>query len=307
LLSFTALSPPPSQLTVYADGWAVGTVFKIDEPGEAEILDHTLMSVPYRLLDRPRVLLLGEVGGPNVWLAERWNADSVTVVNGNPQLVSLVSVDLAELSGGVFTREGIEVIVADPRLFLEAARQVNYDLIQLVSAEGMSVGGLLAIHEDYLLTREGLAIALRRLRPGGLLAVTRQQQDPPRDNVKLLLTLAESLESLGFSDPGAHVVQLRNYLAVITLASFDAFSDSSPPSSTRGSPGRLVNWAPTTTTLRGKPSRRAGRNWSAIGSMTSGPRPMTGPTSTTSSAGDRSPPYGRPSVTSGSGSSSSDT
>ena len=223
---FTALLPPPSQLTVYADGWAVGTVFKIDEPGEAEILDHTLMSVPYRLLDRPRVLLLGEVGGPNVWLAERWNADSVTVVNGNPQLVSLVSVDLAELSGGVFTREGIEVIVADPRLFLEAARQVNYDLIQLVSAEGMSVGGLLAIHEDYLLTREGLAIALRRLRPGGLLAVTRQQQDPPRDNVKLLLTLAESLESLGFSDPGAHVVQLRNYLAVITLASFDAFSDS---------------------------------------------------------------------------------
>ena len=223
---FTALSPPPPQLTVYADGWAVGTVFKIDEPGEAEILDHTLMSVPYRLLDRPRVLLLGEVGGPNVWLAERWNADSVTVVNGNPQLVSLVSVNLAELSGGVFTREGVEVIVADPRLFLDAARQVDYDLIQLVSAEGMSVGGLLAIHEDYLLTREGLAIALRRLRPGGLLAVTRQQQDPPRDNVKLLLTLAESLESLGFSDPGAHVVQLRNYLAVITLASCDAFSDS---------------------------------------------------------------------------------
>ena len=225
---FTALSPPPSQSTIYVDGWATGTVFRIDEPGEAEILDHTLMSVPYRLLDRPRVLLLGEVGGANVWLAERWNADSVTVVNGNPQLISLIVDDLAELSGGVFGREGVETVAADPRLFLEAARQTSYDLIQLVSAEGMSVGvsGLLAIHEDYLLTREGLAIALQRLRPGGLLAVTRQQQDPPRDNVKLLLTLAESLESLGASDPGAHIVQLRNYLAVITLASRDAFSDA---------------------------------------------------------------------------------
>jgi len=225
---FTALSPPPAQLTVYADGWSVGTVFKIDEPGEAEILDHTLMSVPYRLLERPRVLLLGEVGGANVWLAERWNADSVTVVNGNPQLVSLIAENLAELSGGVFTREGVNTVAADPRLFLDAARHTDYDLIQLVSAEGMSVGvsGLLAIHEDYLLTREGLAIALRRLRPGGLLAVTRQQQDPPRDNVKLLLTLAESLESLGVSDSGAHIVQLRNYLAVITLASRDAFNDA---------------------------------------------------------------------------------
>jgi spermidine synthase len=225
---FTALSPPPSQLTVYVDGWSAGTVFRIDEPGEAEILDHTLMSVPYRLLERPRVLLLGEVGGANVWLAERWNADSVTVVNGNPQLVSLIAEELAELSGGVFARRGVETVAADPRLFLEAARQTDYDLIQLVSAEGMSVGvsGLLAIHEDYLLTREGLAIALRRLRPGGLMAVTRQQQDPPRDNVKLLLTLAESLESLGVSDPGAHIVQLRNYLAVITLASRGAFSDA---------------------------------------------------------------------------------
>ena len=225
---FTALSPPPPQLTVYVDGWAVGTVFKIEEPGEAEILDHTLMSVPYRLLEQPRVLLLGEVGGANVWLAERWNADAVTVVNGNPQIVSLLAADLAELSGNVFAREGVEAIAVDPRLYLDATRHGDYDLIQLVSAEGMSVGvsGLRAIQEDYLLTREGLAKALQRLRPGGLLAVTRQQQDPPRDNVKLFLTLVESLESLGVSNPGAHIVQLRNYLAVITLASRDAFSDS---------------------------------------------------------------------------------
>jgi hypothetical protein len=223
---FTAPSPPPPQLTVYGDGWAVGTVFKIEGPGEAEILDHTLMSVPYRLLERPRVLLLGEVGGANVWLAERWNADAVIAVNGNPQIVSLLTADLAELSGNVLAREGVEAVAVDPRLFLDRARHENYDLIQLVSAEGMSVGvsGLRAIHEDYLLTREGLAKALQRLRPGGLLAVTRQQQDPPRDNVKLLLTLAEALESLGVSDSGAHIAQLRNYLAVITLASRDAFS-----------------------------------------------------------------------------------
>jgi len=217
---FTALVPPPPQLTIYADGWAVGTVFKIRDPSEAEILDHTLMSVPYRLIDRPRVLLLGEVGGTNIWLAERWEAHSVTAVQGNPQLVDLMVGPLSSPSGGVFERPGVETIAEDPRLFLDADRG-HYDLIQLVTAEGMSVGtsGLMAIHEDYLLTREGIAAALRRLSPNGLLAVTRQQQDPPRDNVKLLLTLAEGLELLGVTDPGAHIVQLRNYLAVITLAS----------------------------------------------------------------------------------------
>ena len=223
----TALSPPPPQLVVFADGWDVGTVFTIDDSEEAEILDHTLMSVPYRLLERPSVLLLGEVGGTNVWLAERWNADSATVVNGNGQLLSLVADRLAEASGGVLTQANVRTVAADPRLFLEAT-QSRYDLIQLVGAEGMSVGvsGLLAIHENYLLTREGLAVALQRLNPGGLLAVTRQQQDPPRDNVKLLLTIAESLESLGVVDPGAHIVQLRNYLAVITIASSDPFDNA---------------------------------------------------------------------------------
>ena len=216
---FTARTPPPAQLTIFADGWDVGSVFEIDDPDEAEILDHTLMSVPHRLLDRARVLLLGEAGGANVWLAERWGAESVTVVQGNPRLVEVMTGELSEPSGRVLERPGIRLVASDARLFLEADRR-DYDLIQFVAAEGMSVGvsGLMAIHEDYLLTVEGVAAALRRLGPRGMLAVTRQQQDPPRDNVKLLLTFAAALETEGIADPGLHIVQLRNYLAVITMA-----------------------------------------------------------------------------------------
>jgi len=217
---FTTLSPPPPQLHILVDGHFAGTVFKIQSSQEAEILDHTPMSVPYRMSERPRVLLLGEVGGTNVWLARRFDADHVTVVQGNPQIIELLNGPLAEVAGHVFSLPGVEAVAADPRLFLEAHEE-RYDIIQLVRAEGMAVGvsSLLSVHEDFLLTREGLALCLRRLQPGGLLAVTRQQQDPPRDNVKILVTLAQALESLGIEEPGQHIVQFRNYLAVTTLAS----------------------------------------------------------------------------------------
>jgi len=217
---FTALSPPPPQLRILVDGHLAGTVFKIQSSQEAEILDHTPMSVPYRMSERPRVLLLGEVGGTNVWLARRWNPTSVTVVQGNPQIIELLNGPLAEAAGHVFSLPGVEAVAADPRLFLQAHEE-RYDIIQLVRAEGMAVGvsSLLSVHEDFLLTREGLTLCLCRLRPDGLLAVTRQQQDPPRDNVKILATLAQALESLGIEEPGQHVVQFRNYLAVTTLAS----------------------------------------------------------------------------------------
>ena len=217
---FTALSPPPAQLRLLVDGNTAGTVFTIGSAEEAEILDHTPMSVPYRLVDHPRVLLLGETAGTNVWLARRFDASSVTVVQGNPQIVELMTGPLAEVSGHVFCLPGVEVAPVDPRLFLES-REERYDVIQLVHAEGMAVGvsSLQSVHEDFLLTREGLARCLMRLNPNGLLAITRQIQDPPRDNVKLLATAAEALESLGIQEPGRHIVQIRNYLAVTTLAS----------------------------------------------------------------------------------------
>ncbi len=218
---FTAVSAPPSQLRLLVDGNAAGTIFNIENAEGAEILDHTPMSVPYRLIERPKVLLLGEIGGTNVWLARRFNAAGITVVQGNPQIVELITGPLAAASGHVFSLPGVEAVAADPRLFLES-RKDRYDIVQLVRAEGMAVGvsSLLSVHEDFLLTREGLALCLQRLEPGGFLAVTRQQQDPPRDNVKLLVTLAEALESLGVQEPGQHIVQIRNYLAVTSLASF---------------------------------------------------------------------------------------
>ena len=217
---FTAPSAPPAQLRLLVDGNIAGTVFTIESENEAEILDHTPMSVPYRLVDHPGVLLLGETGGTNVWLARRFNASSITVVQGNPQIVALMTGPLAEASGGVFSLPGVKAMAADPRLFLERSTG-DYDVIQLVHAEGMAVGvsSLLSVREDFLLTREGLTLCLQRLEPGGLLAVTRQIQDPPRDNVKLLATAAEALESLGVEDPSRHIVQIRNYLAVTTLAS----------------------------------------------------------------------------------------
>ena len=217
---FTAVSAPPAQLRLLVDGNTAGTVFTIDSADDAEILDHTPMSVPYRLVERPSVLLLGETGGTNVWLARRFGASSVTAVQGNPQIVELMTGPLADLSGHVFLLPGVEVAPVDPRLFLES-RKESYELIQLVHAEGMAVGvsSLQSVHEDFLLTREGLARCLMHLSPNGLLAVTRQIQDPPRDNVKLLATAVEALKSLGVREAGRHVVQIRNYLAVTTLAS----------------------------------------------------------------------------------------
>ena len=210
---------PPAQMSILTDGHESGTMFKIDRRAGARIMDFTPQSIPYRMIDRPRVLLLGEVGGSNIWLARRFGAEQITVVQTNPRLINLMRRDLAEENGRVFRGEDIEVHTTHPRLFIEQTEQ-RYDIIHLVSAESISAGGqgLQGLHEDFLLTVEGIRAALHRLSPDGILSVTRGMQSPPRDNIKLFTLFKHAIETDGQADrAGDHLLQSRNYLAVNTM------------------------------------------------------------------------------------------
>jgi len=85
------------------------------------------------------------------------------------------------------------------------------------------VSSLLSLHENYLFTVEGLARCLKRLTPIGLLTITRGLQSPPRDNIKILATLVEAMEKVGIPKPSDYIAQLRNHLAVCTLAARQPF------------------------------------------------------------------------------------
>ncbi len=213
----TATEAPPPQLAVLADGHHAATVLKVDSPRPAEILDHTPMSLPYRFMERPRVLLLGEAGGTNVWLARRMGAEHITVVQPNPQLVELMVGPLQELGGGGVIGPDVTVHVASPRAFVERTRE-HFDIIQVVTAEGQAAGAssLRSLHEDFLLTVQGLARCMSILSDRGVLSVTRGIQAPPRDNVKLFATLRSALPP--GVDAGRRLVQVRNLLAATSLA-----------------------------------------------------------------------------------------
>lgn len=76
-----------------------------------------------------------------------------------------------------------------------------------------------AASEDYLLTAEGLALALRRLDPDGLLAIPLPVREPPRHYARLVSTLTEALEQMGVERPGDRVAALRGLQTHLLLAS----------------------------------------------------------------------------------------
>lgn len=216
---------PPSMASIVVDGHRAGSLLRIERPEQAEALDGTLMALPYGLVpSNPRVLLLDEVGGGNIWLARRHGAAAVDVVQSNRVLSDLLAGPLEDEGGMVFDLPGVALHPVESRAFLEGTRD-TFDLIQLAGMESWSAaaGGLEGLNQYHLMTVEGMAAALRRLSPDGILHVSRGIQLPPRDNAKIAATVIAALEQSGITRSawatrsGAHIAMVRDFLGVCTM------------------------------------------------------------------------------------------
>jgi hypothetical protein len=207
-LSLLAAARPPNQLALFQDGNAAGAVPRAGDTGfSAAYLDALSSALPYHLLHKPNVLLIGLGGGSGLLQALSLGTRQVTVVELNPRLLELVQDYLSE----PLQHPDVQVQVAEARSFL-ARSSTHFDLIQLnLLGGGGGAGGLQAQSADYLMTREALSAYLDHLSPGGMLAVTRWLRLPPRDSLKLAGSLSGLLRERGVEDPGSRIALIRSW------------------------------------------------------------------------------------------------
>ncbi|MGK7346464.1 MAG: SAM-dependent methyltransferase [Candidatus Nitrospinota bacterium M3_3B_026] len=224
-LSLNSPAWPPEQLGVFTDAGAMTAITRYSGGKQPiEYLDYTLSALPYHLLTRPKVLALGAGGGSGVLLALYHGADAVDAVEPNPDMARLVRDDFSGFAGGIYGRDNIRVHVAEARGYI-ASTEKRYDLIQLHA--GRSAGdaaGAGALNEGFAYTVEAFRGYLRRLTPGGMLAVTGRLKLPPRDTLKILATAVEAMERNGETAPGKRMALVRGWSHILLLVKNGEFS-----------------------------------------------------------------------------------
>ena len=219
-LSLMAQSPVPEQVALFVDADGPLAVVRHDasSPPPAYLGDLT-SALPYRLVETPRVLVLGAGGGTAVLQALGAGARSVDAVEIQPDVVDMVRGRYREFSGGVYEHPAVTVHVADPRAFAEASSD-EYDLVQIV-ALGASTAGLHALEAQRLLTVESVRAVLARLSETGVAAFTVRTRLPPRDGPRLLATVLDALESESESirSPGGHLAWIRSWSTATLVVS----------------------------------------------------------------------------------------
>jgi SAM-dependent methyltransferase len=205
-LSLNNATEPPAQLGVFTDGDGLTAITAFDGRREPlAYLDFTPAALPYHLLEKPDVLILGAGGGADILLALLHGAATIDAVELNPQLVRLVAERFSAFAGHLYERPGVRVHVAEARNFVAGGRN-RYDVIQipLLDSFAAAAAGTHSLSESYVYTIEAFEQYLDRLRPGGYLAITRWLKLPPRDSLRLFATAVSALERRGIGEPGQH-------------------------------------------------------------------------------------------------------
>jgi spermidine synthase len=225
-MSLNSAHEPPPQLGIFTDGDGLSVMTQYDGRREPlAYLDYLTSALPYHLRQYPRVLVLGAGGGMDVLQARYHQASSIDAVELDPQVVDLVQREYADFVGHLYNAADVHVHVAEARGFVTRQRQA-YDVIQVALLDSLSASsaGVHALNESYLYTVEALQAYIMRLRPGGLLAITRWLKLPPRDSLKLFATAAAALERLGVAHPARQLAMIRGWQTVTLLVARSALT-----------------------------------------------------------------------------------
>ena len=226
-LSLNNATEPPAQLGVFTDGDGLTAITAFDGRREPlAYLDFTPAALPYHLLEKPDVLILGAGGGADILLALLHGAATIDAVELNPQLVRLVAERFSAFAGHLYERPGVRVHVAEARSFVAGGRN-RYDVIQipLLNSFAAAAAGTHSLSESYVYTIEAFEQYLDRLRPGGYLAITRWLKLPPRDSLRLFATAVSALERRGIGEPGRHLALVRSWNTATLLVKNGRLSD----------------------------------------------------------------------------------
>ena len=161
-------------------------------------------SLPYMLLERPSVYIVGPGGGTEVLMALGFDAPRIVAVELDPTIVEAVSTTYADFNGRIYLQPQVELVCDEGRSHLRRLDR-RFDIIQQVAnaTPAALASGAINLSETYLLTVEAFHEYWDHLEPGGILAIYRW------GSLKLFATALQMMREKGVEQPERCLVALR--------------------------------------------------------------------------------------------------
>ncbi|MBK8978222.1 MAG: hypothetical protein IPM29_20145 [Planctomycetes bacterium] len=195
---------PRVQVHVFQDGDAP-TVIWSNSFARDYAYDQSFYGLGYRLVETPKVLVIGPGGGNDVETALHYGAREVTAVDINGDTLAMVQDEVFSKLTDVYSRDKVTPVHSEGRSYLRRSGQ-KYDLIQMSGTDTYAAlsSGSYIFSESYLYTVEAFEDYFDHITDDGVVSIIRFRFEPPRETLKLVATAAEALRHRGITDPRRH-------------------------------------------------------------------------------------------------------
>ena len=169
-----------------------------------------VMELPYKLLNHPKVVIIGTGGGREIFIAKSHEAQEIIGAEINSTIYKTMSAggQMHDYSGRIYTNEPTKIFNVDGRHLVKILKPNSYDLIVLTLVDtftGLSSGAY-AYAESYLYTKNAIFDYLRVINDDGFVVINRWlYSDKPREALRLFVTALEVLKDLGVKNPLDHI------------------------------------------------------------------------------------------------------
>src|ERR671921_821878 len=197
---------------VFIDGGAGTNIISWDGKTESrQELSNWMQYLPFKMMQEPKVLVIGSGGGRDVVASLVSGSKDVTSVEINPIIYETVK-NYGERAGNVYSHEFVKSYVDEGRSFITRSSDM-YDIIYVPFVDtwaSVSSGGL-SVSENFLYTLEGFQQYYDHLTDRGKIVTVRWLIDAPR----FVSTYAKLLEQNGIPQD-----QLYRHLIMVTSDSY---------------------------------------------------------------------------------------
>src|ERR671922_2991825 len=197
---------------VFIDGGAGTNIISWDGNAESrQELSTWMQYLPFKMMQDPKVLVIGSGGGRDIVAALVSSSKDVTSVEINPIIYETVK-SYGDKAGNVYSHEYVRSHVDEGRSFITRSAE-KYDIIYVPFVDtwaSVSSGGL-SVSENFLYTVEGFQQYYDHLTDRGKIVTVRWLIDAPR----FISTYAKLLEQNGIPED-----QLYRHLIMVTSDSY---------------------------------------------------------------------------------------
>lgn len=203
-----------------------------------EFFRYDVTNVAHSLRKNADVLVVGVGGGRDVLSALTFRQHSVLGIELNPSVLGATIGRFREFTGRLDKRPDVKLVVDEARSYITRTPE-RFDLIQisLIDTWAATAAGAFALSENSLYTVDAWDVFLRKLKPNGILTVSRWFfKDRPVEFYRLIALAGTALQRYGVKDPRNHLIvveapagqrALEGWSGVGTLlASPDPFTDA---------------------------------------------------------------------------------